>query len=197
MVLKHDSMGAIWTISFLTIWKLLQPLPLWGKYIIVIYYLGGDRRLPESGKGASCKRIYYREIRTKGNAAADRTVTDRRTGGGAETAGCKVARWNVAAAPAGGCCLLPRSMTAGVPPSKDRLRGLLTAGTAADGSCCWLNIHRKYQDIAQAYCAGSAGTTHDLHLAGRTTNTTIVPISMGTRTYGTRKTRAQSQNVTE
>lgn len=95
-----------------------------------------------------------------------------------------MARWNVAAALAGGCCLLPRSMTAGVPPSRDRLRGLLTAGTATDGSCCWLNIHRKYQDIAQAYCAGSAGTTHDLHLAGRTSKYyDIVPmISMGTRT---------------
>lgn len=100
-------------------------------------------------------RINYREIRTKGNAAAD-----SRTGGGAVATGCRVAKWKVAAAAAAGGCCLTRST--GMPPSRDRLRGLLTGGTAADGSCCWLNIHRKYHDIARAYCAGPRLTT--LHL---------------------------------
>lgn len=91
-------------------------------------------------------------IRTKGNAAADSIVTGSRMGNGAAATGCKVARWKVAAA-AGECgCCLTRPM--GLASSKDRLRGLLIAGTTADGSCCWLNIHRKYHDIAKAYCAG-------------------------------------------
>lgn len=103
--------------------------------------------------------LYYREIRTKGNAAADKTVTDSRTGGGAVTAaGCRVAKWKVAGDAAGGCdccCCLIKST--GLPPSRDRLRGLLMGGTVADGSCCWLNIHRKYHDIARAYCARARG----------------------------------------
>lgn len=78
---------------------------------------------------------------------------------GAAATGCKVAKWKVAAAAVVdecGCCLT-RSM--GLAPSRDRLRGLLTAGTTADGSCCWLNIHRKYHDIAKAYCAGQRRQT--------------------------------------
>lgn len=93
------------------------------------------------------ERDYYREIRTKGNAAADSIVTGSRIDGcGATAVGCNVASWNVAAT-AGDCLTV-------LPQSRDRLRGLLAASTTGDGSCCWLNIHRKYHDIAGAYCAG-------------------------------------------
>lgn len=103
---------------------------------------------------------YYRKIRTKGNAAAESMVTGNRIEDDTAAVGCRVARWKVAAAAAAvagcGCCL---AISIGLPPSRDRLRGLLTAETIADGSCCWLNIHRKYHDIARAYCAGPR-TTH-------------------------------------
>lgn len=100
------------------------------------------------------ERAYYREIHTKGNA--DSIVTGSRMGDCVTAAGCSVARWKVAgtAAVVGGCRWWCLTRSAGFPASRDRLRGLLTAGTAEDGSCCWLNIHRKYHDIARAYCAG-------------------------------------------
>lgn len=88
-----------------------------------------------------------------------------------EGVGCRVARWKVAtvaAADAGCCCCCCLAILIGLPPSKDLLRGLLAAETIADGSCCWLNIHRKYHDIARAYCAGprtshSRGTARKKH----------------------------------
>lgn len=120
--------------------------------------------------GARCRwslseseRVYYREIRTKGNAAADSVVTGNRMDDCAAIAGCSVARWKVAAGCR--CCCLVAGST-GLPPSSDRLRGLLTAGTTADGSCCWLNIHRKYHDIAGAYCAGRSRTPRSEQMSG-------------------------------